>query len=295
MDYITEHNIEIEDECKKGQTNIELHKLSFQDTERTYLVHLPADYNSSNSYPLMLNLHGSKSCAIEQMSYSSMNGIADIGNFIVIYPNGIKNTWNSGRGDKFNPDINDVGFISALIDTAIIDYSVDSTRVYAVGMSNGGIMCYRLGNELPNKIAAIASVAGGMSTCLNYDSTNRKPLPLMEIHGTADPIVNYTGTDTVSSVMSTINYWVKRNNCDCTPIITEISDINLTDNCFTLRKYYQNGLDSSEVVFIKIINGGHTWPGACPDEELGNTNRDFDASSEIWRFLRKHKLVNREI
>jgi polyhydroxybutyrate depolymerase len=125
---------------------------------RSYIVHLPTGYVASTQYPLVINMHGYTSTAAQQQAYSQMDVVADTGKFIVVYPDGVNNAWNAGFGT--NPTIDDVGFLSTLIDTMKAKFSVDALKVYSCGLSNGGFMSFRLACELENKIAAIAPVAG---------------------------------------------------------------------------------------------------------------------------------------
>lgn len=242
---------------------------------RTYRLHLPVNYTPDTEYPLVINLHGLGSNAWEQEAYTSFNNVSDTGNFIVAYPNGIDETWNissSGGTD-------DVGFISALIDTLDYLYSIDLNRVYSTGMSMGGFMSYRLACELNDRIAAIASVTGLQAF---YPCTPARPVPVAQFHGTADQVVPYAG------VATTINNWVNYNECPADPVITDLPDINPNDNSTVTVSYYGLCNDSSEVILYTIVGGEHTWPGAIIN--IGITNQDIKASNEIWAFFRKYTL-----
>lgn len=256
---------------------------------RSYIVHLPTGYTTSNQYPVVINMHGYTSTASQQQSYSQMNVVADTGKFIVVYPDGVNNAWNAGYG--VNASIDDVGFISALIDTLKNKFSLNANKVFACGMSNGGFMSYRLACELNNKIAAIASVTGLMADSVRLLlCQNSCSVPVMDFHGTADPIVNYNGAAGYISADSCIQWWKAKDGCPAVPVITNIPDINPGDGCTVTKYYYGFGNNSSEVVFFKITNGGHTWPGAAAIPAFGNTNQDIKASGEIWNFFRKHSL-----
>ncbi|MBI4931240.1 MAG: T9SS type A sorting domain-containing protein [Bacteroidetes bacterium] len=264
------------------------YSFTYQSIVRDYIVHLPAGYNASNKYPLVINMHGYTSTASQQQTYSQMNVVADTGKFIVVYPDGVNNAWNAGFGT--NPTIDDVGFLSTMIDTMEKNFSIDSTKIYSCGLSNGGFMSFRLACELQNRIAAIAPVSGLMSDSTRLFCQNNCPVPLIYFHGTADAVVNYNGALGYASVDSTIKIWVGKDGCPQTPVITNIPDINSTDGCTVTKYVYSPGQNSSEVIFFKIINGGHTWPGAFPVPSLGNTNQDIKASGEIWNFFRNHSL-----
>ncbi len=259
---------------------------------RSYIVHLPPSYNATNSYPLVFNFHGYTSTGAQQQAYSLMNTVADTANFIVVYPDGLSNAWNVGFGlAPYFTGVDDVGFVNALLDTMIANYSIDVNAVYATGMSNGGYLSNRLACELPHRIAAIASVTGPMTDSTRaYCNPNRK-VPVMHIHGTADPIVNYNGAAQTLSVNELIDFWKGYDSCPSSPNDIPYPDINTGDNCTAVRHNYIPCTDEAEVALIEITNGGHTWPGAAIDIAMyGNTNRDFFASGEIWNFFRKFRL-----
>lgn len=255
---------------------------------RNYIVHLPPSYTPTGSYPLVINMHGYGSNAIEEQFYAEMNPVADTANFIVVYPNGIANSWNSGQLWSFVPGINDVSFISALIDTMAADYSINASMVYACGMSNGGYMSYRLACELEDKIAAIASVTGVMSDSIYNSCQTDRPVPILHLHGTADPTVAYNGTFGNTAVETGIDWWVQNNNCPTPGVTTAIPDISTTDGSTVEKIYYGPCDDNTEVVLFKITGGEHTWPGVT--FPIGVTNQDIQGSSEIWLFFRKHTL-----
>lgn len=256
---------------------------------RSYIVHLPTGYNVSNQYPLVINMHGYTSNASQQEVYSQMDVVADTEKFIVVYPDGVNNAWNGGFG--VNSNIDDVGFLSALIDTMKNNFGIHPNKIFACGMSAGGFMSYRLACELNNKIAAIASVTGLMADSVRlFLCQNNCAVPVMDFHGTTDPIVNYNGAAGYISADSTIKWWRAKDACPLTPVVTNIPDINTTDGCTATKYYYGLGNDSSEIIFFKITNGGHTWPGGIPIPSFGNTNQDIKASGEIWNFFKKHSL-----
>ena len=256
---------------------------------RSYIVHLPTGYSASNQYPVIINMHGYTSTASQQQSYSQMNTVADTGKFIVVYPDGVNNAWNAGYG--VNPTIDDVDFVSVLIDTMKNKFSVNANKIYACGMSNGGFMSYRLACELNNKIAAIASVTGLMGDSVRlFLCQNSCSVPVMDFHGTADPTVNYNGALGYISADSCIQWWRIKDGCPATPVVTNMPDINTADGATATKYYYGLGNDSSEVIFFKITGGGHTWPGGVSIPSLGNTCQDIKASGEIWNFFRRHSL-----
>jgi len=152
-------------------------------------------------------------------------------------------------------------------------------------MSMGGFMTYKLACDLPQTLSAIAVVTGNMLTTLQTTCTVPNGLPVMHFHGTSDAIVNYFGSAGISSVDSTIKWWVNQNNCNSSVVFTALPNTNLSDNCTAEKYYFGGGKNRSEITLYKIINGGHTWPGSIPLQGLGNTNQDINASNIIGNFF----------
>jgi polyhydroxybutyrate depolymerase len=248
---------------------------NFEGIERSYKVHLPPDYTPDSLYPLVFNMHGYGSNAIEQQLYSGFDFVADTAGIILVYPNGVDNTWNVYG----STGVNDGGFISALIDTMAAGYSIDLDRVYSTGMSMGGFMSYRLACELYTRIAAIASVTGLLVT---DPCEPARPVGILQMHGTADQTVPY------SYVPLTINFWTGLDNCPSQPVVTDLPNIDTTDNSTVTVSYYGLCDDSTEVILYTINGGEHTWPGALIN--IGVTNQDINASVEIWNFFKKYSL-----
>lgn len=247
----------------------------YDGLERTYIVHLPPDYDPGGIYPMIINMHGLGSNALEQQFYSGFDFVADTAGIVMVYPNGVENQWNA----FFNFGVDDVGFISALIDTMSANFSVDLNRVYATGMSMGGFMSYRLACELENRITAIASVTG----LLAYEPCEpSRPVPVLQMHGTDDPTVPYAG------VPLTIAHWTNHNLCPPDSTVVDLPDIDPDDQSTVTLTTYSPCDDSSEVLLYTINGGGHTWPGSSI--VIGVTNQDINGSVEIWNFFKKFTL-----
>lgn len=257
--------------CASGQEFTLVH----DGLMRSYRLHLPSGYNQGSVYPLVINMHGLGSNALEQEFYTAFNQVSDTAGIVVAYPNAIGGSWNIAS----TTGVDDVGFISALIDTLDADYSIDLNKVYATGMSMGGFMSYRLACELSDRIAAIASVTG---LHVFFPCSPGRPVPVMQVHGNADPVVPYSG------VAATISHWVNYNACPSVPVITNLPDIDTTDNSTVTVSYYAPCDDSTEVILYTINGGEHTWPGA--QFIIGVTNQDIKASGEIWKFYRNYSL-----
>lgn len=266
----------------------------FEGQVRNYNVHLPTGYSSQNSYPLVFNFHGYTSNAMQQELYSQMSAVADAEGFIVCYPDGLNNAWNVGFniGQPYSSGVNDVGFVNAMIDTLSANFSVDLNRVYACGMSNGGYLSHRLACELPHRIVAVASVTGSMTDSTNAHCQPFRPVPAMQVHGTADPIVNYNGTFNSMPVEDVLDFWEQQNGCLNTAVDTiPLANISTSDSCTVDKFVWNNCASGLENWFYRVNNGGHTWPGGLIDiPTYGHTNRDFNASQHIWDFFEQYHL-----
>jgi polyhydroxybutyrate depolymerase len=251
---------------------------------RNYRLFLPSGFSASDQLPLVFNLHGYTSNALEQELYTSFNSVADSAKVVVCHPNGLNNSWNVIGA----PGIDDVGFIDALITLFYNQYSINLNRVYSTGLSNGGFMSSLLACTLSGRIAAIAPVAGtNFATIQNTCSPGRK-VPVLYIHGTNDPVVNYSGAANYASAVDFSNLWSSINNCSALSDTFQLPDVSISDSCTAERITWLNCDSSKNVIHYRILNGGHTWPGAF--FPIGITNQDFNASKIIWEFFSQNSL-----
>ena len=255
--------------------------------QRDYIIHIPSSYSVNDPIPLVFCFHGYGSTANTIMSYTSFNYISDTAGFIVVYPQGtlLQGTthWNVG-GWTLGSNMDDVGFISSLLDSLSNQYNIDETRVYSTGMSNGGYMSFLLACQLSDRIAAIASVTGSM-TPQTYNLCNpQHPMPILQIHATTDQTVPYFGDPLwTESINNVLQYWVDYNNCNTSPIIISIADINPSDNSTVERLTWKNGDNSVVTDHLKVIGGGHDWFGVWG-------NMDIHSSAEIWKFFSTYDI-----
>lgn len=252
---------------------------------RTYTLYIPANYSTAQPCPVVLNLHGYGSNAAQQATLSQMNSIADTAGFIVAYPEGLpdlsgQRQWNSG----YATGIDDVGFLNKLLDSIAANYTINQQKIYATGLSNGGIMSNILACDLNGRMAAIASVAGTMSWLQYNNCTAVAAMPVMHIHGTADIVVPYAGNAGLLGVTVLVNHWRGRNGLTSNSTTTAYPNIVSTDGSNAELIVYETG-SNVPVHLIRVNNGGHSWPGSGIIIN-GNTNMDVDASVEIWNFFR---------
>ena len=272
---------------------IQTGSFDFEGHNRNYMVFVPNNYPDTINFPLVIYLHSYGWTAQKGMDHTLMNLVADTSGFIIVYPNAVNLVWNSGVGDNPNwpdPDVDDVGFINALIDTLSNHYSIDLERIYACGYSNGGFMAYKLACQLNHRIAAIASVGGVISSGTADNCNPQHTMPVLQIHGTEDNIVPLNGATGWYSVDQTLSYWIDFNGCVQVDTVL-LPDLDPTDGCTVEKISYSNCSDESNVIFYKVINGGHSWPSAAADYPwAGKRNKDINASVEIWNFFKDYKL-----
>jgi polyhydroxybutyrate depolymerase len=259
---------------------------------RRYVLHLPPNLEQLGRVPLVLCLHGTFGNAVIAEQRSMLSELSNREGFIAVYPEGVRGHWNDGR-DQFAAGADDVGFIRELIRIIISGYPVDPKRVYATGMSNGAIMSYRLGAELTPELAGIAPVAGSIPA--GGLPKPQGPLPVVIIHGTADPFVRWEGGEvpkaaggTVLPVMEAARFWVKNNGCDPTPVETALPVLHPEDPTRVFKVEFKGG--AAPVTVYRVERGGHAWPGG-PEavlESAGVTSTNLDASAAIWAFFKNH-------
>jgi polyhydroxybutyrate depolymerase len=269
------------------------------EQKRTYLVHVPKEYDPKKPAPVVLALHGAAMDGSMMVWFSGLNKKSDEAGFIVVYPSGMGvgsfRTWNAGgfSGKMAEGKADDVAFIGKLLDDLNVAVKVDEKRIYACGMSNGGMMCYRLAAELSDRIAAIAPVAG---TIAIEECKPNRPVPVIHFHGSKDNIVPFEMTKEkmppfmkLKGVEESVQIWVKLNGCDQTPTTDTLSKEG--DETKVTRTCYGGGKDGSEVVLVVIEEGGHTWPGQKPPVGfIGKSAMNMSANDLMWVFFEKHKL-----
>ena len=259
--------------------------------QRDYILYIPELYDGSTAVPLVLNFHGYGSNAAQQMFYGDFRDIADTEGFLLVHPEGTTfigdQFWNVGF-PGLSSNIDDVGFTEALIDELATLYAIDLDRVYATGMSNGGFMSFLLACQLSEKIAAVASVTGSMTQDTFDDCNAQLPTPVLQIHGTEDDVVSYNENNLSLPIPDVISYWVDHNNCETTPTTTTLPDVDVSDGSTIEYSVYEDGDNGITTEHMKVIGGGHTWPGSILNS--AGTNQDIDASMEIWLFFSRYDI-----
>ena len=267
----------------------ESHNIVHDGLDREYHIYIPVSYDGATSVPLLFVFHGYGGNARDLMRWGDMRSVADTAGFILIVPQGYKDHrgsphWNVGSW-TIGSTVDDIGFIEKIINRTSDEFNLDLKRVYSYGHSNGGYFSFELACQLGNKIAAIGSIGGTMST-ESYDSCEPSHnTSVITVHGTSDPIVYYTGGRPYNSKsqVETLRYWVDFNNTNISPEIIEVPDSDKNDGSQVELYKYDGGTNGTSVHHFKVINGGHSWPGRYG-------NMDIIATSEIWKFVSKFNI-----
>jgi polyhydroxybutyrate depolymerase len=260
----------------------------FQGTPRTYELYVPQGYDGTRPVPVVFEFHGYGSSAAEQVVYGDFRPLADRDDFLIVAPDG-----QDKGGRHFNltgePGLqNDIQMVGALLDLIEMQFCVDTQRVFATGMSDGGAMSSVLACLSADRFAAFAPVAVVLYPMV---CDNTRHLAFMGMSGTADPIVPFAGGAVTCCGMPVLppptdamNNWGVHNGCDA----------NFTEDRLgteVRRRTWNHCKDGSAVIFYIIDGGGHTWPGsAIPVARLGLTTQQLHASETIWDFFKQHPL-----
>lgn len=264
---------------------------------RSYLLNLPPDYydDGSKNFSLVIALHGAGGSASQFESDYHFTEKANSSHFIVVYPEGVQRegvlalrTWNAGTCCDYamTNQIDDVKYIRELMEHLVQNYRIDSDKVYITGMSNGGMMAYRLACELSDRIAAIAVVSGTM--VMKQPCSPDRPVPILHIHSELDTKVPYAGGKGVQGyhfapVDSVLSVWKSINNCAVSPAIP-------VDNDRYRLTVWNSCAETSAVESYLTHDGGHAWPGG---ERPGNwadiPSVAINANDVIWEFFQRYE------
>lgn len=273
------------------------HTLVHDGLTRSYVLRLPPSTQPGARLPLVIVLHGGGGNAANA---EHMTGFTDKGRregFIVVYPDGTGPldgrllTWNDRHCCAYamKNDIDDVGFIRALVDELVANYPVDPRRIYATGMSNGGMMTHRLGIELSDRLAAIAPV---VATVFGDEPAPAHALPALMINGMLDENVPYQGgppggrgargwdgTPTRPAIEQ-LQYWSKANACGGEPVKSE------NDHWVFWQAKCAPRVD---VQLYLVKDNGHAWPGGQTGSARGDApSTAMNATDVIWDFFAAH-------
>lgn len=280
--------------------------ITYNLSDRTFLLHVPPNYNSETPLPLVVVLHGAFSTGRQTESETGFSALADSERFLVAYPEGIGifgllQHWNAGHccGKAADSQVDDVSFIEEVINTVRQKLAVDSSRIYMVGMSNGGMLTYRFATERTSQLAAAAVVSAAIgSTSVNEILPWRlqqpgRALPIIGFHGLADETIPFKVDATRRKdekrlylpVAEAIDFWQKANGCETTPAST------VNPNGAVKHLAWKNCQDGSSLEFYLLEGWGHQWPAPFFTDRLAADHplRGFDATKQIWEFFSRFR------
>ena len=260
--------------------------------ERTYLVHRPTTIDRDDPTSLVVVLHGGLGTGAQARQSYGWDAKADAARFVVAYPNGIDKAWNAGTccGRPQRDGVDDVKFLGAVIDEVTKAEGVVPDRVYATGISNGGMMAYRLACELPGKVAAIGPVAASMT--VSCEQPQPRPTALLHIHGLDDRNVPFSGgvgskgvaKDSRPSIPSVIERWRAIDACTGPPVTATAGAVTTVTSAACAA--------GTEVVLVTVAGAGHQWPGSVPPSaaakrllDLDDPSTALDATATLWDFF----------
>ncbi|MEX1143638.1 MAG: PHB depolymerase family esterase [Anaerolineales bacterium] len=284
--------------------NYELSLGSENDT-RDVIVHIPPAYDGNLELPLLIVLHGGAGSGQHIQRLSGLDADADEYGFMVAYPDGSGRledsllTWNAGHCCAYalTNQVDDVAFLSLLIDRLVEHYAIDPARVYITGISNGGMMAYRAGAGLAGKVAGIAPIAGSIGGRISENGFEivpdrpRAPVSVIAFHGMQDEHVLYEGGVSPKdidggrvdiSVAESIRYWLEANGCGPTLATETLADGNIVIDT------YSGCEGATEVVLVTIVDGGHAWPGASRGLVSDQPTQDISANQMMLEFFLAH-------
>jgi polyhydroxybutyrate depolymerase len=277
--------------------------LQYQGAERDYLLHLPPNAGS-DQLPLVIALHGAGGDAASFAGETRFAQAADRLGMMVAFPDGGEygnpphRTFNAQIccGEAVLRQIDDVGFVGAVIEDVAAHHPVDRARIYATGMSNGGMLTYQLAAMHPQWFAAVAPVSAAIGGMTRDGRTYiipmpKLPVPVMIVHGRKDAYVLYEGGSSAAlnfpnrwklSVGDALTFWSASDGCSGKPAISYPAGKDLK------RVAYADCKAGSEVVLWEIMNGDHNWPGDIFPSAAGG--KGVSAAEEILAFFATHRL-----
>jgi polyhydroxybutyrate depolymerase len=308
------------DNALKGPHHAEYALPGFED--RNYILRLPPGYDGGAPVPIVLLLHGGGGNKVNAFKTTCPDGddnnegciaaVADREGFAVVSPDGTfadplisgVRTWNAGggvgdlqcvSGAACEKKVDDIAFFDALLAELERAINVDTNRIYATGISNGAAMAHRLACERSTRIAAIAPVAGGNQFAAAGECNTTRPVPVLEMHGSADPCWALEGGADAClqsdgklkvDIITTVDGWAERNGC-----IGAVTTESVGSS--TTRSISTECLAGGAVEFLLTDGAGHTWPGGhqyASENEIGSVTRDYNANDEMMRFFGVHTL-----
>ena len=276
--------------------------ITYNLSDRTFLLHVPPYYTTNTPLPLVVVLHGAFSSGSQTETETGFSALADTKRFLIAYPEGIWifglfQHWNAGHccGKAASSHVDDVSFVAEVISTVRRKLSVDPARIYMAGMSNGGMLAYRFVTERANDLAAAAVVSAAIGSTTDNGMLPwrlqhpEKPFPIIGFHGLADETIPFksapfpprNGKRLFLPVTDAIDFWQNSNGCEATPVSS------ISNNGTSQHLAWKNCQDGSSLKFVLLEGWGHQWPAPFFTNQLAADHplRGFDTTKQIWEFF----------
>jgi len=278
--------------------DVKTHLFKQGDIWRRYKLYVPETL-PEGPRPLVLVIHGGGSTdrGMMKLTKKRWHDLADRDGFYVAYPNAVDKSWDFGEGNVSTGEVDDLTYFKRVLNHASIRYPIDQKRIFATGISRGGMASYYLACNLTHRIRAVAPVAMNLPAYMENECASGAPVPIAIMMGNADPQVPYEGgqivvlgqkRDFVLSAMRTKAVWRARNGCKSAPTRQEV--IDNPDDKTAVKLTEWKDCEGGPVSFYEIKNGGHTWPSGnqyLPPKIVGHVSKDIDGSDTAWAFFSK--------
>ena len=276
--------------------------ITYNLSDRTFLLHVPPDYTTKTPLPLVVVLHGAFNSGSQTETETGFSALADTKRFLVAYPEGIGifglfQHWNAGHccGKAASSQVDDVSFVAEVISNVRQRFAVDPTRIYMAGMSNGGMLTYRFVTERTGDLAAAAVVSAAIGSTTDngmqpwHLQQPEKSFPIIGFHGLADetipfntvPVPTTNGKRLFLPVTDAIDFWQNANDCEATPVAS------ISNNGSVKHLAWKNCQEGSSLEFVLLKGWGHQWPAPFFTSQLAADHplRGFNATKQIWEFF----------
>jgi len=280
-------------------SNLNYKNIKIGNQNRGWWEHSPVAC-SNIECPLILAFHGGESSGDRLDDEVKMTSFSEKHHFIIVFPSAVNKQWGDGRAETASNN-GDIDFVDKLIEELLKKHKIDGNRIYATGLSDGGLFTFKLACDRSEIFAAIAPVAANMASDLVSNCKPTRAVPIINFVGTEDKFIPMNGGDvkgrlglkkkgTVLSTNQTLGFWIKRNKCNPKPNVDKVRDQEKKDRTYAVLEKYEGCEGGADIFRWVIGEGGHTWPSGViqKGKMLGKVSKEVNATEEIWKFFSSH-------